>query len=62
MDDFVDQIMHIDCADQSLDELDLNINMNVSYDATERIKSLYRDVYLTNKKLDPRMSRRWQYA
>jgi len=26
MDDFVDQIMHIDCADRSLDELDLNID------------------------------------
>jgi len=50
--DFVDQIMYIDCTDQSFDISDLNINANASRDAAENVKRLYRDVYLADKKSD----------
>jgi len=50
--DFVDQIMHINCADRTFDELDLNIDANASRDAAENVKRLYRDVYLADKESD----------
>lgn len=51
-DDCVDQILHIDCIDQSSPcELDLKVNENAPYDVTRKLKNLYRDVYLSDTKL-----------
>lgn len=55
-DDFVDQIMHIDCVDQSAEKVDLNISPNVCPDIAKDLKSLYNNVYLTSKELDSPVS------
>lgn len=51
-DDFADQILHIDYTNQSANESDLNICANASYEVATNLKNLYRDAYLTNKKVD----------
>lgn len=49
-DDFPEQILHIDCADQEKDKSELNINPNASIDAILKVKEIYTDAYRTSGK------------
>lgn len=52
IDDFVDQVMHLEYIDE-LPELDLNINPSVRYDVAKNLKDMYSDVYLKDRELGP---------
>lgn len=45
---FVSQIMHIDCMNQS-NKLELSINPTIPYDTVTKLKEIYNDMYLAEK-------------